>query len=336
MKIGYMPCTQDPPRGGNVARVLDQIVVEAQAIEAAGFDGCFVPEHHQQEDGYLSNALIVAGLIGMKTERIDVGTCATVLPLIHPIHLAEDSAIIDQATKGRLVLSVGVGYQPQDFEAFGVNVKQRVGRTEEGITILRQCWKGERFSFDGKYYQLNDVLVAPKPYRQPGPPIWIGSWSPPGIERAAQLADGWLSDPLQSLPVVRKYTDQYRAAAAKCGRKPYVVLMRDAVIAGSREEALAQSGPIVATHRQYYEFGVHTEDEYLKDVKRAEDLTVEHLAKERVLFGSPRDCLNQLKRIRDELEPDYLILRMRFGGEPSHPQTLRMIDVIGEQVLPAL
>lgn len=336
MKIAYMPCTQDPPRGENVAAVLDEIVAEAQAVEAAGFDGCFVPEHHQQEDGYLSNALIVAGLIGMQTERIDVGTCATVLPLIHPIHLAEDAAIIDQATKGRFVLSVGIGYQPQDFAAFGVDVKQRVGRTEEGIAILRQCWQGERFSFDGKYFQFNDVLVTPKPYRQPGPPIWIGSWSPPGIDRAARLADGWLSDPLQSLPVVREYTDQYRAAAAKHGRQPYVVLMRDAVIADSREEALAQSGPIVAVHRQYFKFGVHTTDEYLKDVKRAEDLTVELLAKERVLFGSPRDCLGQLKRIREELEPDYLILRLRFGGEPSHAQTLRTIALIGDQILPGL
>jgi alkanesulfonate monooxygenase SsuD/methylene tetrahydromethanopterin reductase-like flavin-dependent oxidoreductase (luciferase family) len=331
-----MPCTQDPPRGENVAAVVDEIVAEAQAIEEAGFDGCFLPEHHQQEDGYLSNALIVAGLIGMKTERIDVGTCATVLPLIHPIHLAEDSAIIDQATKGRLILSVGIGYQQQDFEAFGVNVKQRVGRTEEGIAILRQCWQGERFSFDGKYFQFDDVLIAPKPYHETGPPIWMGSWSPPGIDRAARLADGWLSDPLQSLPVVRKYTDQYRAAATGHGRTPYVVLMRDAVIAGSREEALAQSGPIVDTHRQYYDFGVHTEDEYLKDVKRAEDLTVEHLAKERVLFGSPEDCLEQLKQIQDELNPDYLILRTRFGGEPPHAQTLRTIELIGQQVLPGL
>jgi len=336
MKIGYMPCTQDPPHGENVASVVEEIVAEAQAIENAGFDGCFMPEHHQQEDGYLSNALLVAGLIGMKTERIDVGTCATVLPLIHPIHLAEDSAIVDQATRGRLVLSVGIGYQPQDFEAFGVNVKQRVGRTEEGIAILRECWKGKRFSFDGKYFQFNDVLTAPKPYREAGPPIWMGSWSPPGIDRAARLADGWLSDPLQSLPVVAEYTDTYRAAAARHGRKPYVVLMRDAVIAGSREEALAQSGPIVATHRQYFEFGVHTKDKYLKDVKRAEDLTVELLAKERVLFGSPQDCLGQLKHIRDELNPDYLILRMRFGGEPSHSQTLRTIELIGQQVLPEL
>lgn len=334
MKIGYMPCTQDPPHGDNIAGTLDELLAEAQALEAHGFHGFFVPEHHQQQDGYLSNALMVAAMIGVRTQRIDVGTCASVLPLIHPVHLAEDSAIVDQATRGRLILSVGIGYQPQDFALFGVDQKERIGRTEEGIAILRHAWKGERFSFEGKHFQLADVLVAPRAFRPPGPPIWMGSWSAPGIERAARLADGWLSDPLQSLPVVRTYTAQYREAAARIGRKPYVVLMRDVVIAETRAAALARSQPVVDAHRQYFEFGVHSADEYLKDVKRAEDLTVELLAKERVIFGSPQDCLDHLQRIREELAPDYLILRLRFGGQPSHAQTLRMIELLGQEVLP--
>jgi alkanesulfonate monooxygenase SsuD/methylene tetrahydromethanopterin reductase-like flavin-dependent oxidoreductase (luciferase family) len=336
MKIGYFPCTQDPPKGENVARVWDEIVAEAQAAEAAGFDGCFVPEHHQQEDGFLPNALIVAGLIGMKTERIDVGTCATVVPLHHPIHLAEDCALIDQATKGRLILSVGVGYQPQDFEVFGVNAKQRVGRTEEGIAILRQAWRAERFSFIGKYFKLSDVLITPGPYRKPGPPIWFASWSPPGIDRAARIGDGWISDPLQSLPVIKEYTNQYRDAAAKHGTKPYICLMRDAVVAGTRSEAEARSGPVVAAHQHYFGFGVHTEDEYLKDVKGPEDLTFERIAEDRLLYGSPQDCLDQLQHWRDEIRPDYMILRLRFGGDPSHEKTLQTIRLFGEEILPKL
>lgn len=336
MKIGYMPCTQDPPDGANVARVLDEIVAEAQAIERSGFDGFFIPEHHQQADGYLSNALLVAGLVGVRTERIDIGTCATVLPLIHPIHLAEDSAIVDQATKGRLILSVGIGYQPQDFALFGVDPKQRVPRTEEGVSILRLAWRGEPFSFAGKHFRFEDVRAAPRPFRPFGPPIWMGSWSAPGIDRAARLADGWLSDPLQSLPVVKEYARQYRDAAARHGRRPYVILMRDAVIAERREDAFAKSGPILAAHRQYFEFGIHGADDYLKDVQRPEDLTVELLAQERVLFGSPQDSLEHLRRIRAELSPDYLILRLRFGGEPAHAESLRMIELLGERVLPHL
>ena len=336
MKIGYFPCTQDAPKGENVDRLWDEIVAEAQAAEAVGFDGCFVPEHHQQDDGYLPNALIVAGLIGMKTERIDIGTCASVLPLIHPIHLAEDAAIIDQATKGRLILSVGTGYQPQDFEAFGVNPKQRVGRIEEGIAILRHCWQAKRFSFSGKYFEFSDVLITPGPYRKPGPPIWFASWSLPGIDRAARIADGWLSDPLQSLPVIKTYTDQYRAAAAKHNTKPYICLMRDAVVAGDRAEAKALSGPLVAAHRHYFSLGVHAPDEYLKDIKRPEDLNFEQIARDRILFGSPQDLLEQIVQWKEEIQPDYLILRLRFADGPSHAKTLQTIRLIGEEVLPRL
>src|SRR5580765_1068251 len=117
LPVGYLPCTQDPPSGTNMARVIDEILGEAQAVEASGWDGCFITEHHQQEDGYLPNPLLMAGLVGMSTRRIKIGTCVLLLPLHDPIHVAEDCAVIDLATKGRLRLSVGVGYQSHDFEA---------------------------------------------------------------------------------------------------------------------------------------------------------------------------------------------------------------------------
>jgi alkanesulfonate monooxygenase SsuD/methylene tetrahydromethanopterin reductase-like flavin-dependent oxidoreductase (luciferase family) len=90
-----------------MATVIEEIVAEAQAAEASGWDGCFITEHHQQEDGYLPNPLLMAGLIGMKTQRIKVGTCVLLLPLYHPVRVAEDCAVVDLATKGRLILSIG-------------------------------------------------------------------------------------------------------------------------------------------------------------------------------------------------------------------------------------
>jgi alkanesulfonate monooxygenase SsuD/methylene tetrahydromethanopterin reductase-like flavin-dependent oxidoreductase (luciferase family) len=205
LPVGYLPCTQDPPAGKNMARVIDEMVVEAQAAEAAGWDGCFITEHHQQEDGYLPNPLLMAGLIGMKTQRMKVGTCVLLLPLYHPVRVAEDCAVLDQATKGRLILSVGVGYQQHDFDAFEVPIESRVRRTEEALEVLRRSWKGNRFSFDGTQFQLKDTLVTPPPFRPSGPPVWMASWTPPGLRRAARLADGWIADPVQSLPVIKGF-----------------------------------------------------------------------------------------------------------------------------------
>ncbi len=336
MKVGYLPCTQNPPKGEHMDRVIDEIIAEAQAAETSGFDGCFITEHHQQEDGYLPNPLLVAGLVGMRTQRLKVGTCVLLLPLHHPVHVAEDSAIIDQATKGRLILSVGVGYQPPDFDVFGVPIKERVGRTEEGIEVIRRCWGGERFSFSGKYFRFENALVTPTPYQKPGPPIWMASWTPKGLERAARRADGWITDPVQSLPIIKDYATRYREAAQRQGHQPFICLMRDAVLARSRKEAEAESGPTLYTHRFYFRYGAYVPDEYLKDVRSAEELTFDKVAQDRLIAGSPEECLEQLRHWQEEVRPDYLILRFRQPGGPPHARVLEAIRLLGERVLPFL
>jgi len=318
-----------------MARVIDEILGEAQAVEASGWDGCFITEHHQQEDGYLPNPLLMAGLVGMKTQRIKVGTCVLLLPLHDPIHVAEDCAAIDLATKGRLRLSVGVGYQSHDFEAFRIPIAERATRTEEALEVMRRAWKGRRFSFTGKHFQYKDVLVTPTPFQETLP-VWMASWTPPGLRRAANLADGWIADPVQSLPVIKAFAQRYRSAAEKAGRKPFICLMRDAVIARNMQEAEAESGPTMYTHRFYFQYGAYMPDEYLKDVKTPKDLSFQKCARDRLVVGSPDDCLEQLRRWQEEITPDYLILRIRQPGGPSHQKTLDAIRLFGDRVIPKL
>jgi len=319
-----------------MARVIDEIVAEAQAVEASGWDGCFITEHHQQADGYLPNPLLMAGLVGMKTRRIKVGTCVLLLPLHHPVHVAEDCAMIDLATQGRLVLSIGVGYQPHDFEAFGVPIAERATRTEEALEILRRSWTGERFSFSGKHFNYRDMLVTPAPLQRPGVPVWMAAWTPPGLRRAGKMAEGWIADPVQSLPVIKDFANRYRAAASSAGRKSFICLMRDAVIADSMQQAETQSGPTMYTHRFYFQYGAYMPDDYLKDVKSPQELSFQKCARDRLIVGSPDDCLEQLQRWQEEIRPDYLIIRFRQPGGPPHPRTLAAIRLFGERVIPRL
>ena len=336
LPVGYLPCTQDPPSGSNMGRVIDEIIAEARAAEASGWDGCFLTEHHQQEDGYLPNPLLLAGLVGMKTERIKVGTCVLLMPLHHPVHVAEDCAVIDQATKGRLVLSVGVGYQPHDFDAFEIPITERATRTEEAMEIIRKSWTGDRFSFEGKHFHYQDTLITPGPSQQSGPPIWMASWTPVGLRRAGRLADGWIADPVQSLGVIKDYATRYRAAAEKAGRKPYICLMRDAVLADSMADAEAASEPTMYTHRFYFQYDAYVQDEHIKAVKTPEELSFGIAAKERLIVGSPEDCLEQLQMWKEAIQPDYLIMRFRQPGGPSHENTLQAIRTFGEKVIPKL
>ena len=188
LPVGYFPCTQDPPKGENVARMIDEIVEQAELCEQVGFDGFFFTEHHQQEDGYLPAPVLMAGIVGARTKRIKVGTCVLLAPLYHPIRLAEDIAVVDQATKGRFITAAGIAYQPSDFDAFGVNIKQRVGRTEEVVEVLRKAWTGQPFSHPSKYHKIENVRVTPTPYQKGGTPIWLAGWVPEGIERAGRVA----------------------------------------------------------------------------------------------------------------------------------------------------
>src|SRR5262250_2966540 len=163
MKFGLYSSVANPPRGEHLDRAIDEVIAEAQLAEASGFDSCFFGEHHQDKDGFLPSPLIVATAVAARTERLRVGTSVILLPLHHPVRVAEDSITLDLVSKGRLILGVGVGYQPADFRAFNVPMKDRATIFEESVEILRRCWSGERFSFKGRHYTLDDVQIMPRP-----------------------------------------------------------------------------------------------------------------------------------------------------------------------------
>lgn len=333
LKVGYLPCSQDPPRGENIARVLREAVAEAQAAEQSGFDSCMFSEHHQQADCYIPNTLLMAGLVGMKTEKLKIGTCTLLLPLVHPVHVAEDSAIIDQMTGGRLILSVGAGYSPDDFGAFEVPITERGSRAREGVEIIKKCWSEERFSYHGKHYRLDQVSITPKPLQKPAPPIWLAASSEVGVRRAARLTDGWITDLVQGLSVIKGFAEIYRAEAKKHGKTPMVGLLRDMWLGDSMEAARRDSGPLMYTHRFYFRNKGYVEDEFLKGVNSEEDWTFDRAIKNRIIAGSPQNCREQLRMWQEELRPDYLVLRMRHPGGPSHGKVVEAIRSFGEKVL---
>ncbi len=336
LKAGYFPCTQDPPRGENIGKVLREAIVEAQVAEQSGFDSCLFSEHHQQEDAYIPNVILMAGMVGVNTTRIRVGTCVTLIPLWHPVHAAEDAAIVDQITGGRMILSVGVGYQERDFGAFGLSISERAGRSEEGVEVLKKCWTEERFSHRGKFYQLDDVMITPKPFQQPRPPIWMAAWTNVGLKRAARIADAWITSPLEHVQVIKRFGNLYREEARKHGKTPYLVLMRDVLVSESWEAARRESEPLMYTHKFYFRNNGYAMDDVIKNVKSEDQWTFDVAAPNRLIAGSPRDCLEQLQMWQKEVQPDYLVLRMRHPGGPSHERVKQAIATFGREVLPKL
>jgi probable F420-dependent oxidoreductase len=333
VKFGLYSSIANPPRGENLDRSIDEVIAEAQLAEASGFDSCFFGEHHQDKDGFLPSPLIVAAVVAARTSRLRVGTSVILLPLHHPVRVAEDVITLDLASKGRVILGVGIGYQPADFQAFAVPMEHRLALFEEGVEILRRCWAGEPFSFRGKHYTLEDVQIRPRPFQKNGPPLWIGASVNAAARRAGLYADAFVGTPSTGMQNAVQLADAYKDAARQAGRVPQVVQMRDAWVARTRAEADTVYGPeVMAAYRYYWE---HRLAEF-RTIPPDMEFTLENLAPDRLILGDAEACVREFHRWRDATGADYFLLRLRHAhsGGPSHEKIMEAIKRFGDHVLP--
>ncbi|MEM1154318.1 MAG: LLM class flavin-dependent oxidoreductase [Pseudomonadota bacterium] len=159
--------------------------------EGLGFDSVWLTEHHFCDDGYCPAPLVIAAAIGARTQRIRIATNLMLLPLHHPLRVAEEAALVSLTCGGRFDLGVGAGYVESEYRAFGRSLKNRPSLMEEGIAIIRSAWTGERIHFEGKRYTIDSIEVRPTP-EQPIK-ILMGATSGPAVARAARISDGFLS-----------------------------------------------------------------------------------------------------------------------------------------------
>ena len=333
MRFGLYSSIADPPRGEDLASRVEEVVEEAQSAEEHGFDSIFFGEHHQDKDGFLPSPLIVASAVAGATRRLNVGTSVILLPLHHPVHLAEDVVTLDVVSRGRIILGVGIGYQAADFQAFGVPMEDRVTLFEEGIEVIRRCWTGETFSFHGKHHHLHDIRVRPPPYQQPSPPLWIGASTFSGARRAGRLADAFVAGPSTNLERTLRLVDSYRKAALAEGREPQVILMRDAWVAPSRTEAEeVYGGEVLDAYKYYWQAGLAE----FKSIESESEFTLDRIAPDRLIIGDPQECVTEFKRWSQAVGTDYFLLRLRqaHSGGPPHQKIMGAIRLFGEQVIP--
>ena len=188
LRVGVVYDFRNPPHSGIdnpsfYAELLDQAVW----LEGLGLNLIWFTEHHFVEDGYLPSWIPVASAMAARTKRVRFSSDISILPLYHPVRLAEDLAVLDNLSRGRVDIGVGLGYVPRDFAGYGYPVSHRVSRTDEGLEILSHCFGGEQFSFTGKRYQTKDVLIRPEYVQEGGPPLWIAASSREGALRAARF-----------------------------------------------------------------------------------------------------------------------------------------------------
>src|SRR5580704_7912821 len=235
MKFGYMIDFRNPPGSGiEFAQLYSEMFHQIEFIESAGFDSVWLTEHHFTDDGYMPAIMPMLSAVAARTHRISVGTYVLLAPFYHPLRLAEDAAVIDVISNGRLRLGIGTAYRAEEFAGFELSRRQRLGRTLETVEIMRRAWTGERFSFTGKHFNFKDVRVLPRPVSRPHPELLWGGMTTKAIERGAELGLGFACN------LGRHQLDIYRNAMRAHGKDPAaysIVNSRSVYIADDEHKA---------------------------------------------------------------------------------------------------
>jgi probable F420-dependent oxidoreductase len=307
--------------------------------EDLGFDFCTFTHHRfSPERPFLSAPLVTMAAIAARTSRLELVTTVLVLPLYHPLDVAESVAQLDQLSGGRVVLGVGAGYRRYEADAVGVPFDKRVGRMTESIEILRAAWTQESVSFRGTHFSFDDVQVVPKPKRRPHPPIWIGALESKPVVRAGRIADGWIAPSLQTIDTLTARAAEYRAAAAAAGRSPVICLERDVVVHTDRATARAAWMQRNLPLLEYYRDQGASLPDAPESSGRDDGLAA--LADGCAVAGDPDDCIRAIDAARAALGCEYIQL-MNLGTGPGYAHRgnygpeLAALELFGRHVLPA-
>jgi probable F420-dependent oxidoreductase len=323
MKIGLSPLQ------GQAS--FEETLRECERAEAAGFDSVWLGEHHNNPILHPA-PLIGLAAIASRTRRMQLGTGVLLLPLYHPVMVAEEGAMVDMISGGRLILGIGAGYAPEEFAAFGYSLKDRGSKLDESAALLHRLWTEENVTHHGKHYRVDNATVAPRPLQRPRPPIWFGAWAEPALRRAARLGDAWFVGPSANLDEIAPCARMYRKASAENGRgEGEIALFRYVFVARSKNEAIsAAGGPFIQAFEKMYFRWPHPV------VKRPQgQLTIERLAEDRIILGDAKTCIDEINRFRSQLNVTHLVCRFSVPGIPREACETSL-DLFTREVMPAL
>lgn len=317
-----------------MAQRIDEVVEQVDLMRQLGFDLFSVGQHHlaapfQQPDSVALVARLAAAAGDMR-----VGITVFLLPLHNPVDIAEQVATLDAISHGRMIFGVGLGYRPEECQAYGITMQERVPRFLESLELIKLLWTSDEVSFSGRFYSLPKVKSTIRTVQQPHPPIWMAANQAVAVRRCGALGHTWVMNPHVTRDVLREQLGEYREALAAHGypMPSELPLLREAWIANSRERAWQEAAPYLA--RKYAVYTDWGQDRAVPP-DQTFDRPLEELARQRFVIGTPDDLVAEARRYADELGVTTLVLRVQWPGMPRQ-QVLDQIRLIGESVLPRL
>lgn len=349
MKFGMLHLLENP-RGKTEKQVVDEQMEILRAAEDLGFDSVWPAEHHFSEYGYcVSTALMLAALVPV-TRRIRLGTGIVILPFHNPIRVAEEFALLDLMSNGRVDFGVGRGYQPHEFRGYGIDQSQSRSLFQESLDIILQAWTQERVRFHGRHFQIEDVPVRPKPMQKPHPPVWMAALSPESFVEAGRRGFNLLCAPVFGFGGRSgvENLELYRQALRDHGHDPaskQIAALIMIYAADSAEQASRDfSEPVIWYYRTFAKYiapppgepPVKTYEPYVGVRDMAAQVTWEQLQMAgAVVCGTPEDCVQRIGQMQEMFGFTTLLCWTRLGGL-DHRKVLRSMELMEQFVIPQL
>jgi alkanesulfonate monooxygenase SsuD/methylene tetrahydromethanopterin reductase-like flavin-dependent oxidoreductase (luciferase family) len=229
------------PGDWSVSQVYDYELQVIQCADELGFDCAWIAEHHFRDYGVVPNILLLLANIAARTKRIRLGSAIVILPFQHPLRVAEDAAMVDIVSGGRLNFGFGRGYQGVEFAGLGVPMDDSRARADEALDIILKAWSGEPFSHQGKYHTINNIRLIPAPVQRPHPPVFVASISPESIRHYAKRGIPFIVSGQEGFTGLKDACTAWREIATASGRpgKGEIVASRPVYLADTNEQAKA-------------------------------------------------------------------------------------------------
>jgi len=328
--------------------VYDSGLEQMLAAEALGYSSVWIAEHHFNDYGLCPAPPVLAAFVAARTTTLRLGMGVSLLPLHHPVDLAEQLAVLDVVSGGRLDVGIGRGGTLQDYQTFQSDRGDSRARVEEGIELIRWSWNGAPFDFQGRFHSAERLHVRPRPAQRPHPPLFIAANSEDSVLSAARLGLPTLSSFFVPVAELQKRHQIYRDAALAAGRALSEIEelerrswgMRVVHVAPDRAEALrAIEAPFMGYQRRMSVLrsdstGGSVPSSFDRSLLRLREFR-EYLADGWALVGTPDEVRDDLQRFREATGYERVLLVMALPGLDTG-RALRSMRLFAEHIAPVM
>jgi alkanesulfonate monooxygenase SsuD/methylene tetrahydromethanopterin reductase-like flavin-dependent oxidoreductase (luciferase family) len=329
MKFGVLQFISWPERRVPIDEVYRRALERIEIMDRTGYDAVWLAEHHFNSFSVCPSVHLMGTHIAARTERLRIGTAVTLAAFYHPLRIAEEIALLDVLSGGRVNWGAGRGFDPTEFRTFGVAPEESAGRFREAVEIVQRAWTEERLSYDGEFFSFRDVEVLPKPHQAPHPPMWVAASSEPAIEWAAGAGHTIMMDPHSPHVEIARKRELYRhhleaAGGDLAGREIPMARLVAVAETEAKAAAVARAGAgwIVGSY-----MGNAPVKAFDPEGVAGTDDPVERYLRGVVVYGTPEKVVDELQRLGEEMYLDYLL-----AAPLSHESFL----LLTERVIPKL